>query len=218
MSISILLADDHRVVRQGLRTLLQMEADFQVVGEASDGLETLEQVRQLKPNVAVIDLMMPGIGGLQVTRQIKRNFPQTHSVILSMHANEAYVVEALRSGASAYVLKDATAEELVRAIREAAQGRRYLSPPLSENAIETYMQRASDSSSLDLYETLTTRERQILHLAAEGNTSSEIAQRLLISSRTAETHRANMMRKLGLHSQTDVVQYALKRGIIQMKS
>lgn len=216
MTVSILLADDHHVVRQGLRSLLETHGDFHVLGEASDGLDTLQQVERLKPNVLVVDLMMPGIGGLEVTRLVKRDFPQTRVVILSMHANEAYVVEALRSGAAAYVLKGATADELIRAIHEVAAGRRYLSPPLSERAIEIYALKANESASLDLYDTLTTRERQVLHLAAEGRSSPEIAARLSISPRTAETHRANLMRKLGLHSQTELVQYAIHRGLVQM--
>ena len=216
MPVSILLADDHHVVRQGLRTLLETYADLMVLGEASDGLDTLRQVERFKPHVLVVDLMMPGIGGLEITRLVKRDFPQTRIVILSMHANEAYVIEALSSGASAYVLKEATADELIRAIREAAAGRRYLSPPLSEHAIQAYALKATDGGSLDLYETLTTRERQVLHLAAEGHSSPEIAERLSISPRTAETHRANLMRKLGLHSQTELVQYAIRRGILQV--
>jgi DNA-binding NarL/FixJ family response regulator len=187
-----------------------------VLSEASDGLDTLRQVERFKPHVLVVDLMMPGIGGLEITRLVKRDFPQTRIVILSMHANEAYVIEALRSGASAYVLKEATADQLIHAIREAAAGRRYLSPPLSEHAIQAYALKSMDGASLDLYETLTTRERQVLHLAAEGHSSPEIAERLSISPRTAETHRANLMRKLGLHSQTELVQYAIRRGIVQV--
>ncbi|MBI5034330.1 MAG: response regulator transcription factor [Chloroflexi bacterium] len=216
MPVSILLADDHHVVRQGLRSLLETYADLMVLGEASDGLDTLRQLERLKPHVLVVDLMMPGIGGLEITRLVKRDFPQTRVVILSMHANEAYVIEALRFGAAAYVLKEATADQLIHAIREAAAGRRYLSPPLSEHAIQAYALKSMDGGSLDLYETLTTRERQVLHLAAEGHSSPEIADRLSISPRTAETHRANLMRKLGLHSQTELVQYAIRRGILQV--
>ena len=216
MPVSILLADDHHVVRQGLRTLLETYPDLMVLGEASDGLDTLRQVERFKPHVLVVDLMMPGVGGLEITRLVKRDFPQTRIVILSMHANEAYVIEALRSGAAAYVLKEATADELIHAIREAAAGRRYLSPPLSEHAIEAYALKSNDGASLDLYETLTTRERQVLHLAAEGHSSPDIAERLSISPRTAETHRANLMRKLGLHSQTELVQFSIRRGILHV--
>jgi DNA-binding NarL/FixJ family response regulator len=213
---TIVLADDHHVVRQGLRSLLEAEPDFSVVGEASDGLETAQLVERLQPDVLVLDLMMPGLNGLEVTRQVGQRSPQTHVVILSMHANEAYVLEALQAGAAAYVVKESTSAELVRAVREAVAGRRYLSPPLSERAIEAYMQKA-ESAALDPYETLTAREREVLHLAAEGHNTAEIADRLFISRRTVETHRANLMRKLGLRSQTDLIRYALQRGILPME-
>jgi DNA-binding NarL/FixJ family response regulator len=210
---TIVLADDHPVVRQGLRTLLEAEQDFAVVGEVGDGLEVADRVEHLRPNVLVLDLMLPGLNGLEVTRQVHQRFPQTRIVILSMYANEAYVLEALRNGAAAYVLKEASAAALVHAVREVTAGRRYLSPPLSESAIEAYVERTR-GAPLDPYETLTTREREVLHLAAEGKGNPEIAARLGISTRTAETHRANLMHKLSLHNQTDLVRYALKRGIL----
>jgi DNA-binding NarL/FixJ family response regulator len=167
--------------------------------------------------VIVLDLMMPGLNGLEATRQIGARSPQTRIVILSMHANEAYVLEALKNGASGYVLKDSSAAELVRAVREVMAGRRYLSPPLSERAIETYVQKALEAAR-DVYETLTNREREVLHLAAEGSSNAEIAVRLSLSARTVETHRAHMMHKLGLRTQTDLIRYALQRGIIPMES
>ena len=210
---AIVLADDHHVVRQGLRGFLEAEPDFSIAGEAADGLQAVDLVDRVKPDVLVIDLMMPGLSGLDVTRQVRQRSPRTHIVILSMYSNEAYVLEALRNGAAAYVLKDSTAADLVHAVREVVAGRRYLSPPLSERAIETYAEKAK-STSLDPYETLTTRERQVLHLAAEGCTNAEIGDRLSISPRTVETHRANLMRKLGLETQTDLIRYALRRGII----
>jgi DNA-binding NarL/FixJ family response regulator len=213
---TIMLADDHHVVRQGLRSLLEAEPDFSVVGETGDGLEAAQLVERLQPDVLVLDLMMPGLNGLEVTRQVSQRSPRTRVVILSMHPNEAYVLEALRAGAAAYVLKESTSAELVRAVREAVAGRRYLSPPLSERAIEAYVQKA-ESAALDPYETLTTREREVLHLVAEGHTNAEIAERLFISRRTVETHRANMMRKLGLRTQTDLISYALRRGILPME-
>lgn len=213
----ILLADDHQVVREGFRALLESEPDFEIVGETGDGLEAVRLVEQQKPHVLVVDLMMPGLNGLEVARQVTQRSPRTRIVVLSMHANEAYVLEALKNGASAYVLKDASAAELVRAVREALAGRRYLSPPLSEPAIDSYIERAKNSDSLDLYDTLTNREREVLQLAAEGHTNGEIAGRLFISPRTVETHRANVMRKLGLRSQTELVRYALQRGILPME-
>ncbi len=213
---TILLADDHHVVRLGLRALLDAEPDFDVIGEATDGLETSRMVETLKPEVLIVDLMMPGLNGLEVTRQVSRRVHQTRIIILSMHANEAYVLEALRNGASAYVLKDSRADDLVYAVREVTEGRRYLSPPLSERAINSYIRQANEST-LDPYETLTNREREVLNLAAQGYNATEIAQKLSISGRTAETHRANLMRKLDLHTQTDLIRYALRRGIIALE-
>ncbi len=214
---TIVLAEDHRIVRQGLQALLEAEADFSLVGEAGDGLEAVRLTEQLQPDVVVLDLMMPGINGLEATRQIRNCCPKTHVVILSMHADESYVLEALRNGASGYVLKDSSADDLARAVREVVAGRRYLSAPLSERAIEVYIQEAQETP-LDPYEKLTNREREVLHLVAAGHSSTEIAERLSISSRTVETHRANMMRKLNLNSQTDLIRYALKRGIIPMEN
>jgi two-component system response regulator NreC len=213
---TIALADDHHVVRQGLQSLLEAEPDFSVVGETGNGIEAVQLVERLQPDVLVLDLMMPGLNGLEVTRQVSQRSPQTHVVILSMYANEAHVIEALRAGAAAYVLKESSSAELVHAVREAVAGRHYLSPPLSERAIEAYMQKA-ESSALDPYETLTAREREVLHLVAEGHTNAEIADRLFISRRTVETHRANLMRKLGLRTQTDLISYALRRGILPME-
>ncbi len=213
---TILLADDHHVVRQGLRALLEAKEGFSVVGEAGSGLEAMRLLESLRPHVLIIDLMMPGLNGLEVARQVSQRFSQTAVIILSMHANEAYVLEALRCGAEGYVLKGSSAEELERAVREVAAGRRYLSSSLSERAIDVYMQKA-EVAPVDKYETLTTREREVLHLAAEGYTSTEIGERLSISPRTVQTHRANMMQKLNLNSQTDLIRYALQRGILPLE-
>lgn len=213
MPVSIFLADDHHVVRQGLRSLLEAEPDFTVVGEAADGLETVRMVEKLKPHVLVLDLMMPGLYGLEVARQVQGT---TRVVILSMHASEAYVLEALQNGAYGYVLKDSTAADLVQAVRLAAEGKRFLSQPFSDLAIAAYVQR-SQSTPLDPYNTLTTREREVLQLMAEGYTNNEISARLSISPRTVEIHRANVMHKLNLKSQTELIRYALKRGILSME-
>jgi two-component system, NarL family, response regulator NreC len=215
MAVTILLADDHHVMRQGLRMLLEAQEDFRVVAEAGDGLEAVKLVERLKPHVLIVDLMMPGINGLEVARQVSHHSPQTRIIVLSMYGNEPYVLEALRNGAVGYVLKDADAAELLRAVHEVVAGRRYLSPPLSEHAIEAYLQKAQDAV-LDLYETLTTREREVLQLAAEGRTNADIAAVLYVSPRTVETHRAHLMHKLGLHTQADLIRYALKRGILPM--
>jgi DNA-binding NarL/FixJ family response regulator len=214
--IRIVLADDHPVVRHGVRSLLQADPDFAIVGEASNGLETVQLVEKLQPEVLVVDLMIPDLNGLEVTRQVKQRLPQTRVVVLSMHANEPYVLEALKNGASAYVLKDSSGTDLVLAVKQVLNGQRYLSPPLSERAVEAYLQRSQDTS-FDPYDALTEREREVLHLAAEGLSNPEIATRLSISPRTVETHRANLMRKLGLRTQTDLIRYALKRGILPME-
>lgn len=211
--MNIVLADDHNVVRRGLRSLLEAESDFHVVGEASDGLETAQMVERLKPDVLVVDLMMSGINGIEVARQVSKRSPGTNVVILSMYGNEGYVLEALRAGAKAYVLKESTSEELVCAVREVSVGKHYLAPPLSERAIEIYTKKAHDSI-FDPYDTLTTREREILHLAAQGRSNAEMASRLSISRRTVEIHRSNTMRKLGLQSHTQLVRYAIGKGIL----
>ncbi len=215
MSVSIVLADDHHVVRQGLRALLEAEPHFFVKGEAGDGLTALQMVENLRPDVLVLDLMMPGLNGLEVTRQATKLSPSTKIIILSMHAGEAYVLEALRNGAYGYVLKDSGADELVEAIDAVMGGRRFLSSPLSERAIDLYITKSQDLPE-DPYDSLTTREREVLQLAAEGNTNVLIADLLSISPRTAETHRANMMRKLDLHNSTELIRFALQRGIIPM--
>ena len=210
---TVILADDHAIVRHGLRTLLEAEPGLSLVGEAEDGLAAIRLVEQLRPDILIVDLMMPGLNGLEVTRQVRKCSPQTRIIVLSMHANEAYVLEALRHGALGYVLKGSQVRDLVQATQQVAAGRRYLSPPLSERAIEVYVQKA-EATVLDDYEILSPRERQVLHLAAEGRTNAEIGARLFISPRTAETHRARLMRKLGLQNHTELILYAIRRGLI----
>ncbi len=209
----IVLADDHPIVRQGLRSLLEKEPGFSVVGEAAEGLKVADLVEATKADVLVLDLLMPGLGGLDVAREVARRSPKTRIVVLSMHSSEAFVLRALRSGASAYVLKDSSTTELVRAVRAVQAGGRYLSSSLSERAIESYINRA-DGGAVDIYETLTTREREVLHLAAEGLSNPAIGERLHISARTAEAHRGNIMQKLGLHTRTELIAYALRRGLL----
>ena len=215
-NISIVLADDHLIVRQGVRALLAAEADLQVIGETGDGLEAVELVKRSSPDVVILDLMMPGLNGIEVARQLSKQAPQTKIIILSMYDDEGFVLEALANGVSAYVLKDTGSADLINAVREVKRGHRYLSPPLSDRAIEIYEQ-MNRAVIADKYETLTTREREVLHLSAEGLTNNEIANRLGISVRTAETHRANVMHKLDVHTQADLTRYALRRGIISME-
>jgi DNA-binding NarL/FixJ family response regulator len=205
-----MLAEDHQIVRQGLKALLRTEPDLVLAGEAADGPETLRLVERLQPDVLVLDLMMPGLSGLDVARQVAKRWPRTRVIILSMHADEAYVVEALRAGAGGYVLKGSSAEELVRAIRAVAAGERYLSPPLSEHGLGAYLLKV-EASPVNAYDTLTTREREVLQLTAEGHSSGEVAKRLFISPRTVESHRANVMRKLGVRNQKELIRYAVER-------
>jgi len=213
--IRIVLADDHQVVREGLRVLLDGIPDFSVVGEESDGLRVADMVERLRPDVLVVDLMMPGLGGLEVTRRVVKRTPGTRVVILSMHADPAYVWEGLNNGARAYVLKDASATCLTLALREAAAGRRYISPPLSEAELQEYERGRRDARG-DSYQRLTDREREVLQLTAEGMTGPEIAVSLGISPRTAETHRANILKKLQLRGKTDLVHFALERGLVRL--
>jgi two-component system, NarL family, response regulator NreC len=213
--ITIVLAEDHHVVRQGLRALLDAEPGFTVVGEAANGLEVAELAERVKPDVLVVDFVMPGLTAPEIIRRVARVSPRTRAVVLSMHANPAYVVEAMQSGAAGYVLKGSSAAELVRAIRAVAEGSRHLSPPLSEETVEAYAQRTVPTG-LDFYRTLTQREREVLHLAAEGQTSAQIGARLHISPRTVEVHRANLLRKLRLRGQSDLVRYAVGRGILSI--
>jgi DNA-binding NarL/FixJ family response regulator len=211
--LTLLLADDHGIVRQGLRALLENEADFRLLGEAADGLQAVRLAEREEPDVVIMDLMMPGLNGIEACRQITRRSPRTRVLVLSMHSDVAYAAEAVRAGATGYVLKEACAEELVQAIRAVAVGKHYFSPPLNEAAISAYLRRA-EGQPLDPFATLTEREREVLQLTAEGSSGVEIAGRLFISPRTVESHRASLMRKLGLHNQKELVRYAVERGIL----
>ncbi|NPV78228.1 MAG: response regulator transcription factor [Anaerolineae bacterium] len=211
--ISIILVDDHQIVRQGLRALLDREIDFHVLGEGNDGLEALQMTRKFKPDVLVVDLLMPGLSGLEVTRQVSQNVPDTRVIVLSMHSDAPYVLEALRNGASGYVLKTSGVEELTYAIRAVMAGQQYISHQLPEDSIASYIEKTRETT-IDPLEMLTAREREVFILAAQGLSTSEISARLFISNTTAMTHRAHLMCKLGLHNQTELVRYALKRKVI----
>jgi two-component system, NarL family, response regulator NreC len=213
MSVTILLADDHNVVRQGLRAILDHQPDFSVVGEAVEGFEAVRLAERLHPDVLVVDLVMPGLNGIEVVRQVAERAPATRTLVLSVESDERNVREALTSGAAGYVVKDAPAAELIEAIREVAAGKRHLSPGISELALSAYV-KSSQTQELDPYQSLTTREREVLQLAAQGNTNAEIGARLFISPRTVEIHRASVMRKLGLKKLVDLILYALKRGLV----
>jgi DNA-binding NarL/FixJ family response regulator len=212
MPLTLLLADDHQIVRQGLRELLKRELDFRLVGEAANGLEAIRLVERLRPDVLVLDLMLPGLNGLEVARRVGRASARTRIVILSMHSNDAYVVNALQAGAMGYVLKESSSEDLVAAIRHVHHGRRYLSPAISESALTLYQQK-SKSQALDPYESLTPREREVLQLTAEGLSGNEISARLFISPRTVESHRKHLTEKLSLRNQKDLIRFAIERRL-----
>ncbi len=210
---TIILADDHTIVRQGLRLLLEATTELQVVGEAEDGLEAVNAAVRLQPDVLIVDIIMPKLNGFKVARQVKLNNPDTRIIILSMYDTEAYVAEALQAGVSGFVLKKSSSKDLVEAIHRVLEGKIYLSSPLNEAMINAYIEHARETP-LDPYETLTPREREILHLTASGLKSADIAAQLSISPRTVEMHRANFMRKLHLKTQNDLVRFALQRNIL----
>jgi len=210
--VTILLVDDHPIVRQGLRHLLDDEPDLKVLGEAGDGVEALLLVERLKPDILIVDMMMPGLNGLEVLRQIKKISPLTRSIVLSMQSAEVYVTEAVKNGAAGYVLKETGPSELVNALREVSKGNQFFSAKLAKRLEPNGL--AVEDAPLDPYETLTTRERETLQMVAEGRSSAEIGKKLAISPRTVEIHRSNLMKKLSLGNQSELIRYAIKRGII----
>ncbi len=215
MSIKILLADDHRLLREGLRDLLAREADFTVVGEAANGEETVQLVRTLQPDVVLMDIAMPGLSGIEATRRIVRGASSPKVVALSMHMEKEFITDMLRAGASGYVLKDCGFEELALAIRAAAQGKTYLSPDIADLVVEEAVQHAGSSASSEdpAFAVLTSREREVLQLLAEGLSTKEIAATLGVSVKTIETHRQHIMEKLGLRSVAALTKYAVRMGL-----
>lgn len=213
----IVLADDHAILREGIRALLEDQSDMTVVGEAADGRKAIELARDLSPDIIVMDIGMPLLNGLEATRQIKHNFPQVAVLVLTMHDNEEYVSQILAAGASGYVLKRAASSELVTAIRAVAGGQSYLSPAVTKLLIEGYIGRPPAAPvRVDPFETLTPREREVLQLVAEGHTNSQIAKVLNISLKTVKAHRSNLMQKLGLHDRGELIKLAIQRGMIQV--
>jgi DNA-binding NarL/FixJ family response regulator len=212
--LRILLADDHTVVRAGLRSLLEQQPDLEVVGEAGDGRRAVELAGSLQPDVAVLDIGMPQLNGIEAARQITGSRPETAVVILSMHSDEAYVMRALKAGARAYLLKDSAETDLIRAIRSVSQGKSFFSPKVSRVLVEDYVRLLEQRGAADTYELLTTREREILQLLAEGKTNKEVASLLNLSVYTVETHRTHILQKLNLHSTAELVLYAVRKGII----
>ena len=212
--IRVLLAEDHTIVRKGLRALLEEEASIEVIGEAEDGREAVQKTQELLPDVVLMDLSMPGLSGLEATRQIKKRVPEVKVVVLTRHANEEYVFQILRAGALGYVVKKAAPTELILAIQSVYRGDSFLSPAISRPVIEEYIRKA-EAMVENRYDTLTNREREVLQLIAEGHSSREIAGLLHITERTVRTHRGHLMDKLDIHSTAELAQYAVRKGVIE---
>lgn len=213
MQITIALADPQDLVRSGIRCLLDKEADFKVVGEVADGPGAVSLVKRRKPSVLIVALAMPGLNCLEITRQVQQHAPATAVVVLSTYSNEQYVLQALNNGVAGYVLMYVSPNELMHGIRRVVAGHRYLSRPLSERSMETWLKRARGAAR-DAFEKLTRRERQVLGLVFDGHSSARIAHHLSISRRTAESHRASVMHKLGFRNQADLIKYVLTRAIL----
>lgn len=214
--IRILLADDHSVVRSGLRSLFRTTHEFSVVGEASDGEEAVKQAVRLKPDVVIIDISMPKMGGIEATRLIKQKCPDTGVLILTIHSNEEYVYEMMKAGANGYVLKDAEKQQIFSAVKAVAMSQPFFSPDISKVIIEKFVQQpASQPVEPATNDKLTKREHEILQLIAQGLTSREIANKLFLSPSTINTHRANLMQKLDIHDTASLVRFAMKTGLLQ---
>jgi DNA-binding NarL/FixJ family response regulator len=213
--IRILIADDHSIVREGVRMILAGQEDFEVVGEASTGRDALELARTTKPDVVVMDISMPDMTGIQATEKIRKELPTVQVLGLTMHEEESYVFEMLKMGAAGYVLKRAAAEDLVSAVRAAHRGEAFLYPSVAKMVVQDYLQRTSAKEKETALDGLTEREREVLTLIAEGLTNQEIAGRLFISIKTVQTHRAHIMEKLNLHDRTELVRYAIRKGLIE---
>lgn len=214
-TIRILIAEDHAIVREGIRMILEAEPDFDVVGEAKDGRAAVELAQKLAPNVVVMDISMPQLTGIDATAQIRRLCPNTRVLILTMHEEESYVFQLLRAGASGYVLKRAAAQDLVEAVRSASRGEAVLYPSVARNVVKDYLNRLQSGEGRNRYDGLTDREREILVLVADGLTNEQIAERLRISVKTVQTHRAHIMEKLDLHDRSLLVRYAVRKGLIE---
>jgi two-component system response regulator NreC len=212
--IRVLLVDDHMVVRIGLRALIDSEPDMQVAGEAGNGLEAIEQARALRPDVIVMDIAMPQMDGLEATRRIRAEFPTSPVLILTVHAQEKYLFPVLKAGGAGYVLKSTVDTELLDAIRTVAQGGAFLYPSATRMLLEDYLSHLHSAPDQDAYDSLSEREREVLKLIALGHTAKEVADKLAISPKTAETYRTRIMEKLNLQSRVDLVQYALARGLL----
>jgi two-component system response regulator NreC len=212
--LRILLADDHTLVRNGLRKILQERPDWEVVAETGSGRDAVSEALALTPDVAIIDITMPLLSGIEATRQITRRLPDVRVLILSMHANEAYIIQALEAGAKGYLLKDSADKELLQAVEAMAAGKSFFSPAVSKVMLDDYVRHLTQKGQSDRYDTLSEREREIFQLIAEGHSNKEIAAMLSVSPATVETHRAHILQKLDVHNTAELVLYAVRRGVI----
>jgi two-component system response regulator NreC len=212
--IRILLADDHTLVRQGLRRILEEQADWQVVAETSDGREAVRQAIELRPDVVILDIGMPQLSGIEAARQITRRLPAARVLMLSMHADEAHITQAVEAGASGYLLKDSADNDLVNAVTAAVQGKSFFSPIVAAVLLDDYRRSLARRGITDRYDSLSEREREVFQLMAEGHSNKSMATLLGVSPATVETHRAHLLEKLDLHSVAEVVLYAVRKGII----
>jgi DNA-binding NarL/FixJ family response regulator len=213
--IRVLFADDHKLIRAGLRLVAEKDPDILVVGEADDGVQAVAAAQSLRPDVAVLDIGMPNTNGIEAARQIQDSLPQTRVIMLSMHSDETYVLRALRVGVRGYLLKDSAEADLVKAIHAAAEGKSFFSPAVSQILMDDYLRKLQRSGVEDPYDLLSPREREVLQLVAEGKSSKEIANLLNLSVYTVDTHRSNLMEKLHLRGVPELVLFAVRRGIIQ---
>jgi DNA-binding NarL/FixJ family response regulator len=212
-TMKVLVVDDHEIVRQGIKMVLETDPELEVVGEAASGDEAIEKVRDLGPNVVVMDIGMPGLSGFEATRRIRDSHPDVQVLALTVHDSEAYVFQMLQAGATGYVVKRAPAAEVIQAVKRAFLGEAVLHPSVAKLLIKDYLTRVERGEESS-YDTLSDREREILKLIAEGRTNKEIAEMLFLSIKTIQAHRANLMRKLGMHDRTELVKYAIRKGII----
>lgn len=212
--LRILLGDDHTLVRHGVRKILEERQDWQVVAETGDGRQAVQQALSLEPDVAILDIGMPLLNGIEATRQIVRRLPGVRVLILSMHADEAYITQALQAGARGYLLKDSADTDLIRGVADVAAGKSFFSPAVAKVMLDDYVRHLAQKGIVDRYESLSEREREIFQLIAEGHSNKEIAELLSVSPATVETHRAHILQKLDLHNTAEVVLYAVRRGVI----
>ncbi|HEY3277850.1 MAG TPA: response regulator transcription factor [Syntrophorhabdaceae bacterium] len=215
MTIRIVLADDHKIMREGLRALLEKHADFEVAAEAENGIEAVQLVKKLKPHIVIMDIGMPGLNGIEATRQVTTDVPATKVIALSMHSDKRFVVEMLKAGVSGYLLKDSASEELASAIRTVLAGTPYLSPKITDVVLKDYLSTLTKTEP-NAFSVLTPREREVLQLIAEGRTTKEIAAALFVSVKTVETHRQQLMEKLDLRSVAELTKYAIREGLTSL--